>query len=69
MASLSPVSRQSHTKARTETRGKDRITAPSAGLRLATSEAAAMIAPDKSLGEGVKHLSSPVPIIRPERLH
>ena len=48
MASLSAVSRQSQTKARSETRGSDRISAPNAGLRFATSEAAAMIAPDKS---------------------
>ena len=70
MASLSAVSCQSQTKARSETRGSDRMTAPSAGLRFATSEAAAMMAPDKSaLADGVKHLSSPLTITRHKRLH
>ena len=48
MASLSAVSRQSHMKVRSETRGSERITAPRAGLLFATSEAIAMIAPDRS---------------------
>ena len=36
IASLSPVSSQSHVKARSETSGSERIKAPRAGLRLAT---------------------------------
>ncbi len=44
MASLSPVSRQSHTNERSETSGNNRMVAPSVGLRLATSEAAARAA-------------------------
>ena len=48
MASLSPVSRQSHMKASSETSGSERMSAPNAGLRFATSEAAAMIAPEMS---------------------
>ena len=48
IASLLPVSSQSHVKARSETSGSERIKAPRVGLRLATSEAAAMIAPDRS---------------------
>ena len=48
MASLSAVSRQSHMKVRSEMRGSEIITAPRAGLRFATSEAIAIIAPDRS---------------------
>lgn len=46
MASLSRVSIHSQTKARMEISGKDRMMAPSAGLRLAISETAAMIMPE-----------------------
>jgi hypothetical protein len=45
--SLSEVSRHSQMKARIDVSGNDRMTAPSAGLRLATSEAVAMMTPER----------------------
>ena len=45
--SLSEVSRHSQMKARMDIRGNDKMTAPMAGLRLAISETAAMMTPDR----------------------
>ena len=44
----SPVSRQSQIMPRSDTNGTDTIKAPSAGLRLATSETTATMMPDNA---------------------
>jgi hypothetical protein len=48
MRAVSPVSRQSQMKARTETSGSDRISAPTVGARRAAYEAAAMSMPEQA---------------------
>src|SRR3954452_145477 len=46
--SASPVSRQSHRIPNNDTKGSETISAPKAGLRLATSDTTAIIIPDKA---------------------
>ena len=48
MRSVSPVSRHSQITARIDTSGSDTMSAPSAGLRFATSETMAMMMPEIS---------------------
>ena len=48
ICSASPVSRQSHRIAKSDTKGRETINAPKLGLRLAISDATAMMIPDKA---------------------